>query len=192
MLDIKKNKMIILIASTLFLRKLVDHKLFLGIIVGFALAYAMNNNLFASINLTPEKKTNKDFFYINNDLKLKRAFMDIRRFETFNFIAVNKALECMERFLQIKDNFANLENTKQFYDLAYLERKKAMRNLRSLLLKIRVRYRKRVLKIIKYISRVSKKYLVELSQINNDRWNQDYTTSSMGPIYTDRLLRYNE
>ena len=157
MLDIKKNKMIILIASTLFLRKLVDHKLFLGIIVGFALAYAMNNNLFASINLTPEKKTNKDFFYINNDLKLKRAFMDIRRFETFNFIAVNKALECMERFLQIKDNFANLENTKQFYDLAYLERKKAMRNLRSLLLKIRVRYRKRVLKIIKYISRVSKK-----------------------------------
>ena len=47
------------------------------------------------------------------------------------------------------------------------------------------------MKIIKYIARVSKKYLYELAQLNNDRWNNDYITSDIQPIYVEELSGYN-
>ena len=193
-----RNKIPILFVIIIFIRKIIDSKLFVGIVLGYILCYGMDNmNVFSSIinksgdrnEITPNSGDN--LMYINSDIKLKRAFIDIRRYEGLNYVAINKALNHMERFLQIRNNFRNIDNTTQFYSLARMERKKALTSLKSLLLKSRVRERKKIIRIIKYIAKVSKKYLFELAQINNDRWNKEYTTSDISPIYVENLSGYN-
>ena len=195
---IKRNKIVIFLAVILFMRKIIDSKLFIGITVGFILCYILNNlgsvsSLIKQTSVREDKDGNyPEFPYINKDIKLQRAFMDISRYENYNYQAINNAIKHMEQFLRIKNNFKNVENTKQFYDLAFIERKNSMDSLRSLLLQIPVRNRKKLIKIIKYISKVSKRYLISMAQINNDRWNHNETSSDMGPIYIDRYKNLNE
>ena len=193
-----RNKIPIFFVIIIFIRKIIDSKLFVGIVLGYILCYGMDNmNVLSSIINKPgdsnEVTTNSgdNLMYINNDIKLKRAFIDIRRYEGLNYVAINKALNHMERFLQIRNNFINIDNTTQFYSLARMERKKALISLKSLLLKSHVRERKKIIRIIKYIAKVSKKYLYELAQINNDRWNTGHTTSDISPIYVENLSGYN-
>ena len=193
-----RNKIPIFFVIIIFIRKIIDSKLFVGIVLGYILCYGMDNmNVLSSIinkpNNSNEVTTNSgdDLMYINNDIKLKRAFIDIRRYEELNYVAINKALNHMERFLRIRNNFRNIDNTTQFYSLARMERKKALTSLKSLLLKSRVRERKKIIRIIKYIAKVSKKYLYELAQINNDRWNKGHITSDISPIYVENLNGYN-
>ena len=198
---IKRNKIVIFLAVILFMRKFIDSKLFLGIVAGFILCYILNNlGTVSSLikqanpgdNTEKGDEHNSELSYINKDIKLKRAFMDISRYEGFNYQAINNSLQSMERFLRIRSNFKNIENTQQFYDLAFMERKNSMDSLRSLLLQVPVRNRKKLIKIIKYISKVSKRYLISMAQINNDRWNHNNTSTDMGPIYVDRYKSANE
>ena len=193
-----RNKIPILFVIIIFIRKIIDSKLFVGIVLGYILCYGMDNmSVFTSIinksgdsnEITPNSGDN--LMYINSDIKLKRAFIDIRRYEGLNYVAINNALNHMERFLRIRNNFRNIDNTTQFYSLARMERKKALTSLKSLLLKSRIRERKKIIRIIKYIAKVSKKYLYGLAQINNDRWNKGYTTSDISPIYVENLSGYN-
>tara|TARA_B100000809_G_C15013288_1_gene485749 strand:+ start:165 stop:767 length:603 start_codon:yes stop_codon:yes gene_type:complete len=192
-----RNKIPIFFIIIIFIRKIIDSKLFVGITIGYVLCYGMGNmSVLSSIISKPnnnEVTTNSgdDLTYINNDIKLKRAFIDIRRYEGLNYVAINNSLNHMERFLRIRNNFKNLDNTKQFYSLAQMERKKALVSLKSLLLKSRVRERKKIIRIIKYIAKVTKKYLYELVQINNDRWNKGYISSDISPIYVENLSGYN-
>ena len=192
-----RNKIPIFFLIIIFIRKIIDSKLFIGIAIGYVLCYGMGNmSVISSIISNPnsnEVTTNSDdnLSYINNDIKLKRAFIDIRRYEGLNYVAINNALNHMERFLLIRNNFRNIDNTTQFYSLAKMERKKALASLKSLLLKSRVRERKKIIRIIKYIAKVSKKYLYDLAQINNDRWNTGNITSDISPIYVENLSGYN-
>ena len=192
-----RNKIPIFFFIIIFIRKIIDSKLFVGIAIGYVLCYGMGNtSVLSSIisnSNSNEVSTNSDdnLSYVNNDIKLKRAFIDIRRYEGLNYVAINNALNHMERFLRIRNNFRNIDNTTQFYSLAKMERQKALVSLKSLLLKSRVRKREKIIRIIKYIAKVSKKYLYELAQINNDRWNTGNITSDISPIYVENLNGYN-
>ena len=192
----KRNKIPIFFFIIIFIRKIIDSKLFVGIVLGYILCYGMDNThiLSSFINKPTNEVTNDTddtLVYINKDIKLKRAFIDIRRYETMNFLAINNGLKHMERFLKIKNNFQNLDNTTQFYSLAKMERKKSLHSLKTLLLSSHLRDRKKIIRIIKYIASVSKQYLYKLAQINNDRWNKGYTNREISPIYVENLKGYN-
>ena len=175
------------------MRKMIHNKLFIGIVVGYGLCFCISHqdivtSLLPSYNDNEAKKNNKIHF-LNKDVKLRRAFLDIRKYEGFNYLAVNKGLKHMERFMKIRHNFSSFENTFQFYSLAKMERKKSLFALRGLLFHSQKRASRKVLKIIKYIAKVSKHYLYEMAQINNDRWNDGDT--SQNPIYVDELASYD-
>ena len=193
---INRHKIPLFFLIIVFLRKLINNKLFTGIVLGYILCYGMGNTQIMSsfVNKTDEatnNNNNANVYYVNKDIKLKRAFIDIRKYEGLNYLAVNKSLKHMNRFLRIKSKFRTLENSTQFYSLAKMEQTKAIISLEALLFKSRIRDRKKIIKIIKYIDKVSKKYLHELAQINNNRWNKDDITSNIGPIYVDDLNGYN-
>lgn len=197
---IKQNKILVFFGVLIFIRKLIDSKLFIGILVGFFFCYGLNNtsqlsSIFNMRNVQRQEERPDNTFnnmkHINNDIKLKRAFLDMKQIRTNNFLAINNALKHMERFLKIKNNFRELEDTTQFYKLAKIERKKTLDSLHSIFLNIHPRDKIKAVQIIKYIAKVSKRYLMDIAQLNNDLWNQEHINQTISPIYIEELDEYN-
>tara|TARA_Y100001970_G_scaffold230459_1_gene286150 strand:+ start:121 stop:756 length:636 start_codon:yes stop_codon:yes gene_type:complete len=200
---IKKNKIVLLFLAIIFMKKMIHQRLFIGIILGYLLCFSISNQEFMTTfsnsisSLTSKKgdsyhensgtKKNK-LLYVNKDIKLKRAYIDIRRYEGQNYLAINKSLKHMERFMKIRHNFHHVDNTTQFYSLAEMERTKSITSLKTLLLHSPKKYSRKMTKIIAYIDKVSTQYLYNMAQINNDRWNEGDTFIS--PIYTEELDTY--
>ena len=171
------------------LRKLLDKSLLIGVGIGMLLSfYILKGNFVESISkFTVNKEKNETKLQtINNEPTIKKVFKDINKYATQNnYININESLEHMEQFLKIRKNIKELDNKKQFYDLAKMERKKSLDSLVSSMVTMDAQKSKKLKKIIKYLGKTTKKILLQIGNIVNKEWNDGNINQRSGVINLD-------
>ena len=188
----KKNYIIILIGLVI-LRQLFNKSLLVGVGIGMLLSFMMlkgnfvdSISRFTNFTENPLVNSQKRLTNINKDATIKKIFKDIERFKNENnYLVMNEALQHMEQFLKIRKNIKNIDNKKQFYDLAKMERKKSLSEIISLMISMSSSDSRKFKKIIKYLGKVTKKYLLQIGNVVNEEWNNDDVNETSGVVHLD-------
>lgn len=188
-----KNNYIFVFIGLIILRQLFNKSMLIGIGVGMLLSFIIlkgnfvdSISRFTSFTENPSASPTKKLTNINNDPTIKKVFKDIENFKNANnYLVMNEALQHMEQFLKIRKNIENIDNKKQFYDLAKMERKKSLSEIISLMVSMPTRDSKRLKKIIKYLGKVTKKYLLQIGNAVNKEWNNNDIDETSGMVHLD-------
>ena len=185
----KQNQMVIgSILGLLFLRKMIDRHLLVGIAIGMFFSFLiLKGKLVPSINAfqSPPQKTST-LPYINKNPTVQKILQNIMSFRTENNrLVINEALQHINRFLKIGETIRQLDPKRPFYDLAKMERKKGLDRVVSLMLGMGPQDSIKLKKSIWHLGKVTKQILLKIGHQVNQDWNKTQS-STHGPVHLDQ------